>query len=148
VSSSNQYAAVFKQCRGMAGAAPFHLWSGPERPVFRVVQFRGVERGASRVRTAASDKDASVGQQSSRMVDTVLAHRAGGREPAGGGIIKFRPTRSASANQYLAVAQQRRALSVAALGHRGGGDESFAPGIVELRVARATAYDQDFTVLK
>jgi hypothetical protein len=103
VSSRYQYPPVLKQCGGMASAAPLHLWAGFEDSGFRIVQFRGVERGASRVRTAANDEDAAVGQQSSRVVDAVLAHHAGGREAAGSGIIEFRPSRSAAADQHLAV---------------------------------------------
>jgi hypothetical protein len=103
VSSRYQYPSVLKQCGGMAGPAPLHLWPGFEGSGFGIVYLRGIERGASRVRTAADDEDASIGQQSSRVVDAVLAHRAGGREAAGGGIIEFSPTRSAAANQHFAV---------------------------------------------
>jgi hypothetical protein len=103
VSSRYQHPTILKQCGGMASAAPPHLWAGFEGSGFRIVQFRGVECGASRVRTAANDEDAAVGQQSSRVVDAVLAHRAGGREAAGSGIIEFRPSRSAAANQHFAV---------------------------------------------
>ena len=103
VSSGDQHAAILEQRGGVAGAALLHLWSGSEGLGLRIIYFRGIECGTPGVRTAADDENAAVGQHCRRVVDAVLAHPAGVRESAGGGIIEFRPARSTAADQHLAV---------------------------------------------